>query len=141
MTSTSPLPAKSPRNDLRGVAGLAMSDVGELYIADTGNATIRKLAADGSLATIAGTPGVAGLFNRPVGSGLKLPSRHEQRRNPAYFSGHAVEAKRDVLAVAPFEFREQPCELGTVVPVSFCDGFVRHGRVWKSRVLGSTRLC
>jgi hypothetical protein len=52
---------------------LAMSAVGALYIGDTGNATIRKLAADGSLATTAGDVGDS------------VYAADEQQRRPAVF--------------------------------------------------------
>lgn len=39
--------------------GIARDDAGNLYIADTENFTIRKIAPDGTVDTIAGTPGVS----------------------------------------------------------------------------------
>jgi sugar lactone lactonase YvrE len=57
-------------------SGIDIDSEGNLIIADTGNATIRKLTPDGQLETIAGIPGVGGhadgpalaaLFNGPVG--------------------------------------------------------------------------
>jgi hypothetical protein len=57
-------------------SGIDVDVNGVVYIADTGNATIRRLTPDGMLTTIAGTPGVSGfadgdahtaLFNGPVG--------------------------------------------------------------------------
>jgi hypothetical protein len=56
--------------------GLDVDDAGNVYIADTGNHTIRRLTPDGVLETIAGSPGEAGYadgdarvarFNGPVG--------------------------------------------------------------------------
>ena len=56
--------------------GLDVDDAGNVYIADTGNSTIRRLRADGVLETVAGSPGEAGFvdgdsliarFNGPVG--------------------------------------------------------------------------
>lgn len=55
--------------------GIAVDQSGNIFIADTENHVIRRLAADGSVITIAGSPGVAGfsdgrggaaLFNRPT---------------------------------------------------------------------------
>jgi hypothetical protein len=56
--------------------GIDVDDAGNVYIADTGNHTIRRLTPDGVLETIAGSPGEAGYadgaarlarFNGPVG--------------------------------------------------------------------------
>ncbi len=57
-------------------SGLAADSYGNVYVADTGNSTIRKIAANGVVTTIAGLPGIAGLldgagsnawFNQPKG--------------------------------------------------------------------------
>lgn len=40
--------------------GLAMDSAGNLYVADSANFTVRKVAADGSVVTLAGTPGISG---------------------------------------------------------------------------------
>jgi len=55
--------------------GVAADPAGNVYVADTGNNTIREVAADGSVSTLAGSSGVAGiadgsgtaLFNQPHG--------------------------------------------------------------------------
>jgi len=61
--------------------GIAVDCSGNLYIADTGNNTIRKIAPDGSLSTLAGvngTPGAAdgqgatARFNAPFGIAVDL---------------------------------------------------------------------
>jgi sugar lactone lactonase YvrE len=53
---------------------LAVDAAGSLFVADTGNATVRKVTAAGAVTTIAGMPGIAGwgdssggivLFNQP----------------------------------------------------------------------------
>jgi sugar lactone lactonase YvrE len=61
---------------LNSPSGLDINELGEVFIADTGNYVVRKLTTDGRLITIAGTPGVAGYadgpartarFNGPIG--------------------------------------------------------------------------
>ncbi len=56
--------------------GVALDAAGNLYVADTGNATIRKISADGTVITLAGSPASRGsrdgagsdaLFNQPSG--------------------------------------------------------------------------
>ncbi|WP_306599615.1 hypothetical protein [Geothrix sp. 21YS21S-2] len=63
----------------RNPRGLAMDAAGNNYVADTLNHTIRKVAADGTVTTVAGNPGVPGSadgqgrearFNTPVGLAL-----------------------------------------------------------------------
>lgn len=57
----SPLPsADATQARFFAPQGIALAPNGDLYVADTGNRTIRKIAANGVVSTIAGTPGVQG---------------------------------------------------------------------------------
>src|SRR5262249_43129896 len=62
-----------------GSNGVAVDSSGNVYVADSGNATIRKITPNGDVTTIAGTPlqsgaddgvGAAALFTYPVGLAL-----------------------------------------------------------------------
>ncbi|MEO8525605.1 MAG: hypothetical protein ABI460_12850 [Caldimonas sp.] len=53
--------------------GLAQDPTGILYVADTGNHLIRKVALDGTVTTLAGSPGVAG-FADGTGSAARFSS-------------------------------------------------------------------
>ena len=57
-------------------SGVAVDSTGNVYLADTGNGTIRKVSSAGAVTTLAGTPvnrgsvdgpGVGALFNAPTG--------------------------------------------------------------------------
>jgi hypothetical protein len=48
--------------------GLAMGSTGELYLADTGNSTIRRISATGVVTTVAGLAGIPGLMDGTGGS-------------------------------------------------------------------------
>jgi hypothetical protein len=51
---------------LTSPSGLDINELGEVFIADTGNFVVRKLTTDGRLITIAGMPGVAGYADGPA---------------------------------------------------------------------------
>ena len=51
---------------LTNPTGLDINELGEVFIADSGNFVVRKLTTDGRLITIAGTPGVAGYADGPA---------------------------------------------------------------------------
>jgi sugar lactone lactonase YvrE len=48
-------------------AGLALDSAGNLYVADSGNNVVRKIAPGGATSTIAGEEGVTGSANGPLG--------------------------------------------------------------------------
>jgi sugar lactone lactonase YvrE len=48
-------------------AGLALDSTGNLYVADSGNNVVRKIAPGGATSTIAGEEGVTGSANGPLG--------------------------------------------------------------------------
>jgi DNA-binding beta-propeller fold protein YncE len=71
----------APNPGLNHPSGIAVDYSGNIYIADTGNNTIRKIAPDGSLSTLAGANGAPGSadgqgaaarFNGPFGIAVDL---------------------------------------------------------------------
>ena len=53
--------------------GLAFDAIGNLYVADSRNSTIRKIAVDGTVTTIAGTPGQGGVIDG-IGTAARFAS-------------------------------------------------------------------
>lgn len=50
--------------------GLAIDPLGNVYLADQGDNTVRRISPDGTVTTIAGTPGVHGTMDGPGASAL-----------------------------------------------------------------------
>jgi sugar lactone lactonase YvrE len=75
--TSAPLPtANATQARFNGPTGIAFGSNGDLYVADTGNYTVRKITVNGVVTTLAGRPGVQGaadgvganaLFTQPRG--------------------------------------------------------------------------
>jgi trimeric autotransporter adhesin len=61
---------------LTGPRGIAFNTAGDLYIADSGNHAVRKIAADGTITTVAGngTAGFSGDGGKAIGALLNTPT-------------------------------------------------------------------
>jgi sugar lactone lactonase YvrE len=57
----------------RSPEGIAVDAAGNLYVADTGNALIRKITPAGEVTTVAGTAGVLGVLPGPLPGTLNVP--------------------------------------------------------------------
>lgn len=53
-----------------GPEGIAVDAAGNVYVADAQNATIRRITPGGTVSTFAGSPGVRGAVDGPIGSSL-----------------------------------------------------------------------
>lgn len=51
-----------------GPTGVAVNAAGDVYVSDVGNYLIRKITPDGTVTTVAGTPGQSGLVDGPAAS-------------------------------------------------------------------------
>lgn len=54
--------------------GLAIDREGRMYVADSGNHVVRRIARDGSVSTFVGRSGVAGIAPGPLPAGLHTPT-------------------------------------------------------------------
>ncbi|RZI42602.1 hypothetical protein EGT07_11410 [Herbaspirillum sp. HC18] len=63
-------------------AGITLDNAGNLYIADTENATIRKLSPDGVVTTVAGSPSMRGLVDG-IGSAARFNSPKDMTADAA----------------------------------------------------------
>jgi DNA-binding beta-propeller fold protein YncE len=52
---------------------VAVDDAGNVFVADTGNGTVRRIGTDGTVTTVAGVPGRAGTALGPLPGGLSRP--------------------------------------------------------------------
>ncbi len=55
----------APLARFSGPAGITVDAVGNLTVADTGNATLRRVTTDGTVSTLAGQPGAMGMVDGP----------------------------------------------------------------------------
>jgi len=65
-----------PEAQFKGPTGLAVDKGGNIYVADSGNATIRKISSNGTVTTVAGTSGLLGWAD-------SQPTRKSQGRDPS----------------------------------------------------------
>lgn len=54
-------------------SGIATDPAGNVYVADTGNHTIRKISPEGAVSTLVGVAGVQGFLAGPLPAALKTP--------------------------------------------------------------------
>jgi sugar lactone lactonase YvrE len=54
--------------------GLAVDRAGNVFVADTGNGTIRKITQAGEVTTVVGAPGVSGIETGSLPAGLRAPT-------------------------------------------------------------------
>jgi NHL repeat-containing protein len=86
---------------LNAPSALALDAAGNLYTSDTGNHTVRKIAADGTIATVAGTGerGFSGDGGLATGAALAHPDGVAVTRDGTVYIGDGLNHR--VRAVAP----------------------------------------
>ena len=70
--------------------GIALDEQGSLYVADTGNHTIRKVTPAGVVTTVAGTPGINGFQPGPLPGVLSFPAGVAVSDRDLYITTSAV---------------------------------------------------
>jgi sugar lactone lactonase YvrE len=96
-------------------AGLAMDSVGAMYVADSGNYTVRKIGSTGTVSTLAGTPGIYG-YKDGVGNTATFT-------NPA---GIAVDTQGNVFVTERFQLLIR--KISSVNEVKTIANLVQGGR-------------
>ncbi len=77
--------------------GVATDSAGNLYVADAGNHTVRKITPDGAVSTIVGVAGVAGFAPGPLPGLLTSPSGVAVSGNSLYITlNHGVVVVRNL---------------------------------------------
>jgi len=69
-----------------GPTGIARDPSGNLYIADSGNALIRRLSPDGKVSTVAGTRGQSSFVAGPLPGTIDVPTHLAYSNGSLYFS-------------------------------------------------------
>jgi hypothetical protein len=105
----------------RNPSGITLDLAGAIYIADSGNHTLRRIAADGAVTTFAGSPGVSGTAN-----GTGAAARFSFPRGVIAFgdgtlavvdnSNHAIRFVSPAAVVSPPAARPTPTSTAPPAP-------------------------